>query len=248
MSDPESVPMPVGLRDVPITPEAARQMEQILADPNYPTHSGKETPTMTVDAVECTIADTTCLLRGRVEALEAKNASLRAAADHSAECDAQLMRDDGVPILPGISAVESCLRENGRLRADLTRLRSLAADVAYAHTQGRNAADMERSIRALNEGGERVSNLSAIARRIEAACSRSNPSDEPNRDRERIAVRYEELKRTLSFGESAAQARAEFIEEVLRETLAPVEAMVRSLSERVAAQSELLARKAEATL
>ena len=39
------VPVPVGLREIPLTPEAAEEMRCRLDDPNQPTHTGKEMPT-----------------------------------------------------------------------------------------------------------------------------------------------------------------------------------------------------------
>jgi hypothetical protein len=41
----EDVPLPVGLQGVRLSVEAARKIRDILDDPSYPTHAGKEMPT-----------------------------------------------------------------------------------------------------------------------------------------------------------------------------------------------------------
>ena len=45
------VALPVGLREIPLTPEAAEEIRRILDDPNHPTHAGKEMPTADVSVL-----------------------------------------------------------------------------------------------------------------------------------------------------------------------------------------------------
>ncbi len=50
MEDPE-VPLPVGLRPMTLTVEAARQIEQLLDDPEQPVHEGREMPSADASAL-----------------------------------------------------------------------------------------------------------------------------------------------------------------------------------------------------
>lgn len=39
------LPLPPGLKEIPLTLEAAQRMRQLIDDPNQPGHAGKEMPT-----------------------------------------------------------------------------------------------------------------------------------------------------------------------------------------------------------